>query len=106
MRFMTQLSVLGDFIVCKKFALQTLLWSLEFHCVKNVRIRSFSCQYYPTFRLNTERYGVSLRILSKYGKMWTRKTPNTDTFHAVFMNFTKTPTKFPTQLKAEVSQGK
>ena len=30
--------------------------------VKSVRIRTFSGLYFPTFGLNTERYGVSLRI--------------------------------------------
>ena len=33
----------------------------------------------------TERYGVSLRIHSECGKIRTRKTPNTDTFHAVYV---------------------
>ena len=32
--------------------------------------------------LNTERYGVSFRIQSECGKIQTRITPNTDTFHA------------------------
>ena len=32
------------------------------HCVKIVRIRRFSGPYFPTLGLNTERYGVSLRI--------------------------------------------
>ena len=32
---------------------------------------------------DTERYSASLRINSEYGKIRTRKTPNTDTFHAV-----------------------
>ena len=53
------------------------------HCVKSVRIRSFSDPYFASFGLNMERYGVSLRIQSKCVKIWTRKTPNTDTFHAV-----------------------
>ena len=53
------------------------------HCVKSVRIRSYSGPYFPTFGLNTERYGVSLPIQCEYGKMRTRITPNTDTFHAV-----------------------
>ena len=35
------------------------------------------------YGLNTERHGVSLSIQSKCGKMRTRITPNTDTFHAV-----------------------
>ena len=58
---------------------------LEIGTVKNVRIRSYSSLYFPTFGLNTERYGVSLRIQSKSGKMQTRITPNTDTFHAVLI---------------------
>ena len=53
------------------------------HCVKSVRIRSFSGPYFPAFGLNTERYGVSLRIQSECGKIRTKKTPNTDTFHAM-----------------------
>ena len=28
------------------------------HCMKSVRIRSFSGPYFPAFGLNTERYGV------------------------------------------------
>ena len=55
----------------------------KIHCVKSVRIRSYSGPYFPAFGVNTERYGVSLRIQSECGKIWTRKTPNTDTFHAV-----------------------
>ena len=43
------------------------------HCVKSVRIRSYSDPHFPAFGLNTERYG----------KMWTRITPNTNTFYAV-----------------------
>ena len=50
----------------------------ENHCVKSVRIWSFSGGYFPAFGLNT-----ALRILSECGKIQTRKTPNTGTFHAV-----------------------
>ena len=39
-------------------------------CVKSVRIRSYSGQYFPAFR-------------TKYGP---KITPNTDTFHAVEMS--------------------
>ena len=53
------------------------------HCVKSVCIRSFPGPYFPAFGLNTERYGVSLRIYPECGKIWTRETPNMDTFHAV-----------------------
>ena len=35
------------------------------------------------FGLNTVKYGVSLHIQSKCGKIRARKTPNTDTFDAV-----------------------
>ena len=54
------------------------------HCVKSVRIWRFSGLYFLAFGVNTERYCVSLRIQqSKRGKIRTRKTPNTGTFHAV-----------------------
>ena len=53
------------------------------HCVKSVRIRSYSGPHFPVFGLNTKRYSVSLHIQSKYGKIQTRITPNTDTFCAV-----------------------
>ena len=59
------------------------------HYVKSVRIWSFSGPYFPAFALNTERYGVFLRIQSKCGKIRTRKTLNTDTFHAAFISFKK-----------------
>ena len=56
------------------------------HCVKNVRFRSFSGPYCPTFGLNTERYSVSLCIQCKCGKIRTRKTTSTDTFQAVIVS--------------------
>ena len=55
-----------------------------YHCVESVRIRSYSGPHFPAFGMNTERNGVSLRIQSECGKMMTRITPNTDTFHAVY----------------------
>ena len=54
----------------------------NYHCVKSVRIRSFSGPYFPVFGLNPE---ISLRIQSEYWKIPTRKTLNTDTFHAVIV---------------------
>ena len=53
------------------------------HLVKSIRIWSFSDPYFPAFGLNTERYSVFLPIQSECGKIRTRKTPNTDTFHKV-----------------------
>ena len=53
------------------------------HCVKSVHIRSYSGSCFPVFGLSRERSGVSLRIQAECGKIWTRITPNADTFHAV-----------------------
>ena len=50
------------------------------HCVKSVRIRSYSDPQFPIFGLNTERY------FSECGKIRTRITPNMDTFYAVLLN--------------------
>ena len=55
---------------------------LGLHSAKRVCIRSFSGPYFPTFGPHSrisERYEVSLRIQPECGKIWTRKTPNTDT---------------------------
>ena len=46
------------------------------HCMKSVRIRSYSGPHFPAFGLNTKRYSVSLRIQSECGKMRTRIAPN------------------------------
>ena len=59
------------------------VYSNGIHCVKCGRIRSYSGPHFPSFGLNTERHGVSLRIQSECGKMRSRITSNTDTFHAV-----------------------
>ena len=58
-----------------------------FHCLKSVRIRSYSGTHFPAFGLNSERYSVSLHIQSECGKIWTRITPNTNTFYAVYTIF-------------------
>ena len=50
------------------------------HCVKSVRIPSYSGPHFPAFGLNT------LRIQSACGEIWTRITPNTDTFHAASLS--------------------
>ena len=53
------------------------------HCVKNVRIRSYSDPYIPVFGLITEKYEVSRRIQSECRKIRTRITLNADTLYAV-----------------------
>ena len=45
--------------------------------------------YFPTFELNTERCGISLRIHCKCGKIRNRKNQSKDTFHAVNSTFTQ-----------------
>ena len=52
------------------------------HCVKNVRIRSYSGPHFFAFGLNTERYSASL----PQGKMRTRITPNANIFYAVIIS--------------------
>ena len=56
------------------------------HCVKSVRIQSYSGTYFPAFGLNMDRYSVSLRIQSECRKIQTKITPNTNTFHAVIFS--------------------
>ena len=55
------------------------------HFVKSIRVRSYSGPHFPAFGLKTERYGVSFHIQSKYGKIRTSITPNTDTFYTVWL---------------------
>ena len=69
-----------------KWSFQHLvLLETTIHCVKSVRIWSYSGPHFPAFGLNKERYVVSQihSIQSECGKMWTRITPNTDTSYAV-----------------------
>ena len=51
--------------------------------MKSVRIRIYSGPHFSVFGLNTEKYGVSLRIQPKCREMQTRITWNRDAFHAV-----------------------
>ena len=48
-----------------------------YDCAKSFRIRSLSGPYFTAFGLNTER-------CRECGKIQARKTPNADTFHAVY----------------------
>ena len=67
-----------------KFFSKSLFWSTSY-CVSEVRFtldtftawkaskyRVISGSYFPVFRLNTQRYSVSLRIQSEYRKIRTR----------------------------------
>ena len=63
------------------------LVNTSYHCMKSVRIRSYSGPYFPAFGLNTEKYSVYLPIQSECGKIQTKKTPNTDTFSAILITW-------------------
>ena len=70
-------------VCCQTF----MMWLFaKMHCIKSVLIRSFSGPYFPAFGLNTDIYFVNLRTQYESGKVRTRKTPSTDTFHAVRIN--------------------
>ena len=49
--------------------MEDFILSRILHCVGSIRIRSYSGPHFPAFELNTERYGVSLRIQSEYRKL-------------------------------------
>ena len=53
--------------------------------IKKFRIWSFSGPHFPTFELNKERYSFSFRIQPECGNIRTRKTPNTDIFHKLWI---------------------
>ena len=61
----------------------TVMTMTAFHCVKRVRIRSYSGPHFPAFELNMERYSVSVLIQSERVKIRTIITVNTNTFYAV-----------------------
>ena len=66
-----------------RFSFVQIKFIIATNCVKGVRIRRLSGLYFPAFGLYRERCTVSFRIQSEYRKTRTRKTSNTDTFHAV-----------------------
>ena len=54
------LGIMGHGIQIWNFAHYQILENI--HCVKSVPIQSYSGPHFPVFGLNTERYGVSLRV--------------------------------------------
>ena len=71
---------LGERNNSKIWETRKIFANIASHCVKTVRIWSFSGPYFPTFGLNTGD------TESECGKIRTRKTPNTDTFNTVWGN--------------------
>ena len=72
-------------IVTKYF--NSRIYRVYLHWVKSVRVRSYSGLHFPAFGLHMQGYSVSLRIQLECGKIWTRITPNMDTFHAVLVAY-------------------
>ena len=71
-----------SFYVRRWSSRQVSIW--DYYFVKSVRIRSHSGPQFPAFGLNTEKYSVSLHILSKCGKKRTGIILNADAFLAVY----------------------
>ena len=63
------------------------------HSTKVMCIRGISGPYFPALGLNMEIYKINICIPSKCRKIQTRKTPNTDKFHAV-MSYVSSHKKF------------
>ena len=53
----------------------------KYHCLKSVRLQSFSGPYFPAFRLDTGIFSPNAG-----GKIRIRKTLNTEIFHPVFIS--------------------
>ena len=62
---------ISDAALPKRAALNNIFSCI--YCVKDVQIRSFSGPYFLVFGLNTEIYGVNLRVQSEYWKIQARK---------------------------------
>ena len=67
-----------------------IVFTADQHCVKRVRIRSYTGPHFPAFSCIRTAYGeiqsispYSVQMWENPGKMRTRITPNTDTFYAV-----------------------
>ena len=73
-------NIFFEVIVAMKY-----LYQFRFLQVGHYVIPHLTGLHFPGYRLNTERYRVSLRIQCEYGKMRTRITPNTGTFHAAVL---------------------
>ena len=72
---------LGSCFLARDISTYSVNLNLNHYCAK-----SFSGPYFPAFGPKMERYGVSLCIQPKCGKIRTRKSPNTDTFSAVHIS--------------------
>ena len=49
-------------VAYKRCFFQTLYFNWKLHCVKSIRIRSYSGPYFPTFGMNTDAFYTALRL--------------------------------------------
>ena len=63
-----------------------MLQSMSFSLSEKCPYSEFFWSVFSRIQTESERYGVSLHIQSEYGEIWTRKTPNIDTFQAVLQS--------------------
>ena len=63
-----------------------MLQSMSFSLSEKCPYSEFFWSVFSRIPTELERYGVSLHIQSDCGKIWTRKTPNIDTFQAVLQS--------------------
>ena len=54
--------ILPVWVIIQVICELTSVYSTGYHCVRSVRIRSYSGPYFPAFGLNTERYGVNRKM--------------------------------------------
>ena len=91
---LTRLTTFGDGFLCKIARVVAIFFCLfffccYFHCVKCVRFRSYSGPHFSRIFphldwIRRDTISVFSPNAGKCGKMWTRITPNTDSFYAVF----------------------
>ena len=81
-QYISVINAIGEYTDRSKFY-SNVYFSRGTHCVKSLRIRSYSSPHFPAYGLNTERYGVPFLIQYKWGKTRTRITPNMDIFYSV-----------------------
>ena len=76
-------------VINPRFELRTYKYSESIQHTpreKCLYLEFFWSLFSPAFGLNKGRYFVSLRIQSGWGKIRTRKTRNTDSFHALIVD--------------------
>ena len=98
---LTGRSIQRDKIACIviNFYFKVNIFLQDLHCIRSVRIWSYSDLHFLVFGLSTEGYSVSLRIQSECGKVPTRINPYTDTFTQCWISRTFKEREFLKQMQ-------